>query len=386
MAIKKYEIDGKSYWDVYVNVRSKEIPSVREQKHVYRLESEKVAKSEEKRLYRELTEKMTIRASLGFTWEVVIGKWELAMRSEQAYYKYQPVTILDHVSCLTRWTEAWHKKPAASLNRADARDVFNALEQAGKSNGFQKHVKNTINVVYRWGIEERLIKNVTVTPVQGMSITREKAEKVPDIFTLDEIRKFLKFAKQLEHPWYPIWAMALLTGMRNGELVALTWADVDLENRKITVSKSYNTRLRSVKCTKAGYWRTVPISDDLLGILKELKATSQNREDVLPKINQWGKGNQATVLKKFCIGVGLKPIKFHALRACFATQLLAHDVAPAQVMKICGWKDLKTMQYYIRLAGIDERGATQVLRILPSDADVMGEVVSIYAGKPQNSG
>ena len=383
MAIKKYEIDGKSFWDVYVNIRCKDNPSAREQKRVYRLESEKSAISEEKKLNRELTEKMMLRASLGHTWESVIDRWEMAMKSDRAYYKYEPVTLMDHVACLRRWTMSWLKKPAAVLNRADARDTILAIEHAGKSQGFQKRVKNTINVVYRWGIEERLIRGVTMTPVQGVNITREKAEKVPDIFTIDEIRMFLKSAKQLEHPWYPIWAMALLTGMRNGELFALIWADVDLENRKLTVSKSYNTRMRSVKCTKAGYWRTVPISDDLHVILKELKATSQSRENVLPRLNQWSKGSQATILKKFCIGIGLKPIKFHALRACFATQLLAHDVAPAQVMKICGWKDLKTMQSYIRLAGIDERGATQVLRILPSDADIMGEVVSIYSGKPK---
>jgi hypothetical protein len=39
------------------------------------------------------------------------------------------------------------------------------------------------------------------------------------------------------------------------------------------------------------------------------------------------------------------------------------------------------MQYYVRLSGIEEQGATQVLRILPSDAAVMGEVVSIFGLK-----
>jgi ribulose bisphosphate carboxylase small subunit len=33
-------------------------------------------------------------------------------------------------------------------------------------------------------------------------------------------------------------------------------------------------------------------------------------------------------------------------------------------MKVCGWKDLKTMQFYIRLAGIDEQGATEPLHLL----------------------
>jgi len=52
-------------------------------------------------------------------------------------------------------------------------------------------------------------------------------------------------------------------------------------------------------------------------------------------------------------------------------------------MKICGWEELKTMQRYIRMAGIDEKGATEVLKVLPSDAAVMGEVVDLFEFKAQ---
>jgi integrase len=67
-----------------------------------------------------------------------------------------------------------------------------------------------------------------------------------------EIKRFLGFAKQLDSPWYSLWATALLTGMRNGELYALEWDDIDFENLLIRVSKSFNSRLNVVKSTKAG--------------------------------------------------------------------------------------------------------------------------------------
>ena len=47
-------------------------------------------------------------------------------------------------------------------------------------------------------------------------------------------------------------------------------------------------------------------------------------------------------------------------------------------MKICGWSDLKTMQRYIRLAGVDERDATKLLRILPSDEVLMEEAQKLF--------
>ena len=46
-------------------------------------------------------------------------------------------------------------------------------------------------------------------------------------------------------------------------------------------------------------------------------------------------------------------------------------------MKIAGWKDLATMERYARLAGIDERGATESLKVFPSDTDIMTEVVNL---------
>ncbi len=36
------------------------------------------------------------------------------------------------------------------------------------------------------------------------------------------------------------------------------------------------------------------------------------------------------------------------------------------------------MEFYIRVAGVEEKGATDCLKILPSEAEVMGNVVSLF--------
>jgi integrase len=46
--------------------------------------------------------------------------------------------------------------------------------------------------------------------------------------------------------------------------------------------------------------------------------------------------------------------------------MLRQGVEVARVMKICGWKELKTMQHYVRLAGIEIEGATDGLKIFPN--------------------
>lgn len=91
---------------------------------------------------------------------------------------------------------------------------------------------------------------------------------------------------------------------------------------------------------------------------------SSTSNHVLPRLREWRHGYQAKALRLFCETIGITSIRFHDLRACFATQLLQNKVAPATVMKICDWKDIDTMARYIRVAGIDEEGATETLRLL----------------------
>ena len=263
MSVSSYVKDGKTFWKVYVNIRSKENVSIREQKLVLGIETEKAAISEEKKIVREITEKLMKRASQGYTWGAVVNAWEIEVTSQNSIHGLQPNTIADRMSCVNRWTESWLKRPAALLTKGDAREVFNHMEASGRTLAHRKHMKSTINVLFKWGIENKMILGVHESPVHGLKLQGTKQEKVPDILTIEEIKRLLLEAKQLDHPWYPIWAMALLTGMRNGELHALLWSDVDLEHRKITVSKSYDTRSKRVKCTKSGHWRTVPISDEL---------------------------------------------------------------------------------------------------------------------------
>lgn len=375
MSINSYQSNGKTLWKVTLNIRSKD-RSVRLQRKVMGLATEKAAHAEEKKLYRELSEELAKKISQGCTWDDLVGRWEMAMRNDPNK-PYLSITIIDMTNCMRKWTADWLNRPASELNKGDGREVLLALKQAGRSKGYQRHVKSVINVIYTWGIENRQIKGVHESPVRGVSVEDRQEEKVPDILTIEEIKKLLRDAQALEHPWYPVWAMALLTGMRNGELYALLWSDVDFDTRRMTVSKSYNPRLRQIKSTKSGKWRTIPISPELMTLLVKLKAESDGRPEVLPRVIGWRESRQAQVLRKFCLGIGLRSIRFHALRACFATQLLANDIAPARVMKVCGWADLKTMQHYVRLAGVDERGATDSLKLLPSDEACMGEVVRL---------
>lgn len=384
MAISQYIENGENFWSVYVNVRSKANPRIRVQKRVKGLKTESAALQEEKKVLRLLTEEVSKQELRGQTWLELVDAWELAERNNPDR-STSDTTFIDNLSLLRRWTHSLNHLHALEIGRAEIKQILRDAENQGRSRSFQVNLKAAINGVYRWAIDEGLLKGITKLPTEEVRLQKRNEEKLPEILTLEEVRKLTSEAKTHQHPWYPIWATALLTGMRSGELHALLWTDVDLENNRIFLSKSYNPRFKIVKSTKAKYWRNIPISTELKSLLLSLKAEAPEREHVLPRFWHWDRGEQASILRKFCQEIGLKSVKFHTLRACFATQLLGSGVSSIRVQKICGWKDLKTMERYVRLAGVDERGATENLKILPSDAEVMAQVVNLCDFKADKS-
>ncbi len=118
MGVTSYELDGKTYWQAYVNVVSRKNRKLREQKRVQDLASEDEAEKIYKREYQQACIRLARRENEGASWEEVVEKW-------QHYYtvfpseKLKADTIRDYVARANNWTKSWLKKPASSLTFAD---------------------------------------------------------------------------------------------------------------------------------------------------------------------------------------------------------------------------------------------------------------------------
>ena len=379
MPIKEYIApNGETLYRVTIHLRGSKDPSARVQRQTDKIKSREDAEKEESKLLREAERELGRRENQGINWYQLLEAYNRALVSleQKGESSLHQQTRHDYFAALYKWTKEWLKRPANQITNLDVRQVIETLRAEGRTNAYQIKVKGLINKVFTYGLEARLIKGIDNSPVFGIKI-KKKGEKVPDILTAAQIQKLLSLAKQYEPKWFFVWAMAVFTGMRNGELYTLLWNDVDFDGRTIHVTKAYSSRGKVVKSTKSGYWRDVPISSELESVLKELKLMTGNSQYVLPRLREWERGMQATQLRKFCLQIGLPSVRFHALRACFATQLLKNGVAPVTVMKICGWQDLKTMQHYIRLSGIEIDGATEVLRFLTPEK-TMEEAAKIF--------
>ena len=294
----------------------------------------------------------------------LIPCWGDFLKNFEVYFlttDVQQKTVDNYLSCLNKHTEDWNQLCIDEINKTMIHQLIKKLDK--KSTSHQKNLLKFIRRVFQYAMESEYIQ-ANPTPVMKFKVSSKNLNVLKE----EQISTFLTAAKNYESKWYHIWLLALYTGMRSGELYALSWSNVDLDLRQIQVKISWNN-VDGFKSTKSGDERIVPIAPDLLPELKKLKLQNQNCGFVLPRLSKWAKGEQARELRKFLKGVGLPEIRFHDLRATWATQLLSKGVQPVKVMAMGGWKDIKTMMIYIRKAGVDLKGETDCLQFVDTTLD-----------------
>lgn len=363
--IQEYQKDGKTFYKVRVYVRSNLNPDLRITKQAGGVASRVLAEREEAKLKRECERELMQIESRGILWGELLDEWHKhSLKIKVATGQRSKLNQDDYLGAMGKWLGQHRNKPATDLNAYVMAETFEDMKAKGLCFGYRKKLKQIAKSIFDFGIQSGLVKGIHRSPTFDV-VLGQNSEKKPEILSLEEIQILIEKANEENHPWRRIWSAALLTGMRSGELFALTWRDVDFGNRLLSVNKSHNCRMKTVKSTKTGCWRQVPISQELEAVLKEQRKETGETEHVFPRSWEWEHGLQAKTLRAFCYIHGLPSIRFHTLRACFATQMLRGGVDPARVMKICGWKELKTMQHYVRLAGIEIQGATESIRLLP---------------------
>ncbi len=363
MGVKSYSKNGELFWRVFVKVRDRNgMPITRKQGS---LASEAQAKKIEAKLKVEL---LAMREGVKrFRWNDWVNHCFRKM-----HLQFQASTLAGYEANIGKWVtpifrDIWLDK----ITPHDVHDlIFRVVENVSPNT--RKTILKQVKRIFSMAIEEGVLSR---NPCLGIRVKVPQPRRL--VLNQTEISKLLNEGQRLEHPFYNHWVLALLTGMRNGELYALKWSDVDFVNGYISVNKSWN-KFNGVGPTKSTMNRIVPISKELDRFLKELKLKC-NSEFVLERSRDWQMGIQAFVLRGFCQQIGITPVKFHDLRATFITQLLLKGIPVAKVMAIVGHAELKTTMFYVRLVGADVMGVTDSLGIeVPQELRGQDNVVSLF--------
>jgi integrase len=155
-----------------------------------------------------------------------------------------------------------------------------------------------------------------------------------------------------------VFLTAAFTGLRQGELVALRWRDVDFAGQHIRVTASYTNGVLSTP--KSGKVRSVPMAPAVAEALARLTRERPTHPDGLVFAGTGGAYLDASALlkryKHALAAAGLRPLRFHDLRHTFGTRM----IATADIVRVQEWMghaDVETTRKYLHFAPRGRRRA-----------------------------
>lgn len=224
----------------------------------------------------------------------------------------------------------------------------------------------------RWGL---LTRNVT----EAVDAPR-KATPTCATWSQKQATDFLAVADN--HDWAALWRLALLTGMRRGELLAVHWKDVDLVRGVLAVRYSYSRGgaggfvIGQPKTTSGR--RSIALPRSVVEVLQKhrvrqvegrLKLGTSYEDQDLVFTNALGgplhPNTMALHFHRLSAEAGVPRIRIHDLRHTSATLMLANNVHPKIVQERLGHSDISmTLNRYSHVTMDMQRDAADQMDVL----------------------
>lgn len=206
---------------------------------------------------------------------------------------------------------------------------------------------------------------------QARRLRHEKAEH--QVWTAAEIMAFLDACRRGGAAYYALYYTALTTGLRAGELMSLTWDDVEGDHLRVrrTITRSRGAFTEGKPKSKASN-RVVKLSPDTVKVLEAHRAALLEAGLVMPLVFPTTAGTRLTHsrfrvnLHAWAKKAGVKPIRPHDLRHTYASMAIAAGMSAADLARQLGHVDSSfTMRTYVHFFDrVAPREAPALARLL----------------------
>jgi integrase len=249
----------------------------------------------------------------------------------------------------------FHDRNLREITRADVDALMGRLLRAGKSAKTARNVRGDLAQICNFAIAEQWI---AANPVKGALMPKDRSEDEGDLRFLDveSVRELARRGPQdddlgrlVERDLYLVAAM---TGMRQGELLGLAFAQVDFDGRTIRVVRQVQGG--KVAPTKGKKRRVVPMADDVAQVLARRGVDQPADALVFADPESGGPISRHRIggdrFKAACGRAGVATITFHELRHTFGTTVARAGATIVEIMAWMGHEDLETTQKYLHFA------------------------------------
>lgn len=205
---------------------------------------------------------------------------------------------------------------------------------------YLRQMHNQLSTIFNFAIK---YYGLTKNPAQQCgSMGKQNAEKF-DFWTYDEFQQFIQATKE-DIAVYTVFSLFFYSGMRMGELLALTLNDFDFVNNTITINKSLavidgEKVAKKTKTSKSNRVIAMPVP-----VMEMIKDYASHIYEYNPadRLFQKDKTTLHRDMQKYCTISGVRKIKVHELRHSHASHLIELGVSPLSISERLGHEDIKT--------------------------------------------
>lgn len=292
--------------------------------------------STEKKAVRDIEKQMLEyrgKIERGKTFQEVADEW-----AEEHYKNIQYQTASRYKSYVTRVEDYFSNCYIRDITGEDVECFYCKMVLQGFSTKTIKDQASIVKMIMRYALIHRYI-SANIADYVDVPKGKPKNERTPlskkDIKAIEK-NIFLEFGK--------IAYFLLYTGLRKGEMLALTYGDIDLKNSLININKSVEyignkPRVKEPK-TKAGI-RQVPLPD----ALKFIFTGKHKKDDIV--FSQNGELMKKSYFRehwvKYCEEIGISATP-HQFRHTYATFLFEWKISEKDAQQILGHADISTTQ------------------------------------------
>lgn len=264
-------------------------------------------------------------------WIDEVIKGERASNTEESYKLAIKNHIRPHIGQIK----------IADLKASHIESLLSLLKEAKVGDRTRQNVFTVLNMVMkkakRWGF-------IAVNPCEGVDKPQYRAKRM-NPFTVEESKLILDTERDSKD--FPIWCLALQCGMRQGEIFGLSWSNVDIKGKQVTINQQLtevNGKLSVERPKTETSIRTIEITDlcaDALHRHRKQMLRTGNGGKKLLFLNSEGGMIRKSSFRRWVWVPLLARLKldyrgFHNLRHSFASIALGAGIPLHVVSRIMG--------------------------------------------------
>lgn len=383
MAIKtNYKVNGTEYFRVSASFGRDQYGKLIRKYFYGKTKREAEKKLEEYKF--SLKEGMALDSNITFSKTMKIWLYEYIRNNIKA-------SCFDRYECTFRCHLekcSFSRKYIKDISSLEIQRYYNDLYKNGTTYATLKRINKLLKRFFKYCIGEGYIIRNPCENIKLPGINRSEKREV-EIFSKEELKTIINH--KCNRLIKPIALVSLATGMRQGEILALKWSDIDFKSNEIHINKTLSCYIKiesgDRRCVKEiqppktkNSIRTIPLPKSIINILTDVKLNQNKNKlmygDMYTRLNDGyifltcdgnllHKSNVNAAWSTYLKNCSIRHLKFHSLRHTYASMQFENNIPLKTVSLLLGHSSISiTADIYTHVVKKEKEKVADIINVL----------------------